>query len=360
VNPNGSITYTITVTNNGPSVATNVSVTDALPAGLTSVTVSNGGTNVAGAVTWPTIASLAVGTAAAQTYTISATAPASGTLANKVSSTSATTDPNAANNDGSATASQVSTTITPLTSADVVTTATGPASVNPNGSITYTITVTNNGPSAAANVSVTDVLPAGLTNVVISNGGTNTAGAVTWPTIASLANGTTQTYTISATAPASGTLLNKVSSTSDTADPTPANNNGSAPQVTTAISVAPTIAKSFAPASIAPSGISTLTITLSNTNATAATLTSVLTDTFPAGVTVAPAPTNLSGTCTGTKTATAGGGSVSYASGSTIPPNGSCTIIVNVTSSTAGTVTNSIPASALVTKAITRQRLRLT
>ena len=62
-----------------------------------------------------------------------------------------------------------------------VTIKTGPATVSPNGSITYTLNVVNNGPSAAAAVVVTDVLPAGVSFVSASNGGSNVAGTVTWP-----------------------------------------------------------------------------------------------------------------------------------------------------------------------------------
>ncbi|MGB8600326.1 MAG: SdrD B-like domain-containing protein, partial [Burkholderiales bacterium] len=110
----------------------------------------------------------------------------------------------------------------------------------------------------------------------------------------------------------------------------------------------PTVAKSLLPASIAPGGISVLTLTLGNTNASIATLSSALTDSLPAGVSVAT-PNGLGGTCTGGVTAVAGSGSVTYNNGGTIPANGSCTILVNVTSSTPGTVTNTIAAGALQT-----------
>jgi uncharacterized repeat protein (TIGR01451 family)/fimbrial isopeptide formation D2 family protein len=81
-----------------------------------------------------------------------------------------------------------------------------PATVNPGGTITYTVTVTNNGPATATNVVVTDTLPAGTTFTSASNGGTQAAGVVTWnstttPALASLANGASQVFTITVTAP---------------------------------------------------------------------------------------------------------------------------------------------------------------
>jgi hypothetical protein len=111
------------------------------------------------------------------------------------------------------------------------------------------------------------------------------------------------------------------------------------------------VAKAFSPAVNGPGGISTLTITLTNANATAATLTSALVDTLPAGVVISPSP-NASTTCGGVVTAVAGGSSVTLSAGSTIPGgavSGSCVVIVNVTGATAGIYTNTIPIGGLVT-----------
>src|SRR6185436_11307566 len=107
-----------------PSTANSVQVSQTLPAGATFISASSGGTYNAGVVTW-SLAGLASGVAANLTVTV--TAPASGPLSSSVSSTALTSDPNAANNDGSATAAQVVTTVVPQ--ADIVTTMTGASSV---------------------------------------------------------------------------------------------------------------------------------------------------------------------------------------------------------------------------------------
>jgi hypothetical protein len=112
--------------------------------------------------------------------------------------------------------------------------------------------------------------------------------------------------------------------------------------------VVPTITKAFSPTSIAAGGVSRLTITLSNANASLISLTAALTDTLPAGVLVAATPT-ASTTCSGTVTATAGSSTVSLATGSTIPAAGSCTVSVNVTAAAAGSYVNTVAVGALQT-----------
>ncbi|MET0997188.1 MAG: Ig-like domain-containing protein [Marmoricola sp.] len=106
----GSLTFTITVTNNGEDPATDVVVTDTLPADLSGVTASDGGVFSGGTVVW-TLGSLAVGET--RELTASGTAPSTGTLLNSVSSTSATPDPDPTNNDGTSDAANTSTVVDP-------------------------------------------------------------------------------------------------------------------------------------------------------------------------------------------------------------------------------------------------------
>ncbi len=100
----------------------------------------------------------------------------------------------------------------------------------------------------------------------------------------------------------------------------------------------PTVAKSFSPTSIATGGTSTLTVTLTNANATAITG-AAFTDTYPTNVTNTGTP-GLTNTCGGTATAAANGSSLAL-SGGTIPASGSCTLTVAVTSTVAGSYLNS-------------------
>ncbi len=104
----------------------------------------------------------------------------------------------------------------------------------------------------------------------------------------------------------------------------------------------PSIAKAFGAASILQSSNTSLTFTITNSNAAA--LTGVaFTDTLPSGLVVAT-PNGLTGSCGGgTITATAGSGSISLA-GATVAASGSCTFSMNVTGVTAGNKVNTTGA----------------
>ena len=111
--------------------------------------------------------------------------------------------------------------------------------------------------------------------------------------------------------------------------------------------IAPTVDKIFNPNVITSGGVSTVTITLGNNEVTNATLSADLVDTLPVGMTIA-SPANIGGSCPGTTNATVGGNTITYTSGSVIPP-GTCTITVDITSATPGTFANTIDIGELQT-----------
>jgi hypothetical protein len=115
--------------------------------------------------------------------------------------------------------------------------------------------------------------------------------------------------------------------------------------------LAPTVAKVFSPNPIQTGGVSTLAVSIANNNAIALT-NAAFTDTFPAGLVVAPAPA-IANTCGGTATAVAGGTSLALAGG-TIPAAttgpGVCSVSVAVTAAAASPgLTNTIPAGGFTT-----------
>lgn len=106
-----TIKYAVTVRNLGPTTAFQVVVRDTLPAGVAFVAANNGGMQAAGVVTWPAVASLAVGATATDSVTIIAPDLLT-TIINRGAAASASYDPAALNNNGSADSSRVSTTLT--------------------------------------------------------------------------------------------------------------------------------------------------------------------------------------------------------------------------------------------------------
>lgn len=119
--------------------------------------------------------------------------------------------------------------------------------------------------------------------------------------------------------------------------------------------LAPTVGKGFSPFTLAAGATSVLTITLSNPDATVATLTAALTDTLPAGVVIAATPSAAT-TCGGggALSATAGGSTITLGAGRTIPAvsgaiPGTCTVSVSVTAPEGGVYVNRLDAGALQT-----------
>src|SRR5262249_57897159 len=77
VNAANDIVYTITVTNQGPSLATSMVVTDTLPPGVTFVSATGGGTtNASGNVFWAPIAKF--GNGACSNLGVTVIAPSTG------------------------------------------------------------------------------------------------------------------------------------------------------------------------------------------------------------------------------------------------------------------------------------------
>ncbi len=215
-NVGNSVTFTVSATNNGPSNATGVAVTDVLPPGLTLLlaTPSTGSYNPATGV-W-TIGNLA------NTATATLQLTAMVTTANTVTNTAAKTaedqpDANPGNNAASASVTGQS--------ADIAVTKTvNIATPNLGGNVTFTVTATNNGPSNATGVAATDVLPAGLAFVssTVTTGSYNSTTGV-W-TIGNLANTGTATLQITATVTTTNPVVNIASrSAGNQPDPNGAN-----------------------------------------------------------------------------------------------------------------------------------------
>lgn len=213
-----NIVYTIVVTNNGPSAADNVTVSDPTPANASFV--SNSG---ACASVFPcNLGTLNAGQSATITSTFGTLVAFAGTVTNTASAATTTADPNGAND--SATAST-----TVAADADLSITKTAPAGPYlPGASITYTLTVSNAGPGVANGVTVTDVLPAGTSFVSATptQGSCSGTSTVTC-SIGTIANGGSASVTIVLTLPPYGSTVQNTASVTSTSPDTNGANNAS-------------------------------------------------------------------------------------------------------------------------------------
>ncbi|WP_291014777.1 hypothetical protein, partial [Hydrogenophaga sp.] len=182
-----TVTFTLTISNAGPSPVTNTTFTDVVPANFTAVSIvsSTGATASVSGSTVNGTTSLASGGNAS--VVVRAVASSVGNYTNTATVTPplGTTDPTPTNNTGTQTG-----TIAAL--ADVSTVI----SVTPNGTpgsvITATVTFANAGPSTADSVTGTVVLPDGTTQTVV---------------IGSLPSGSSTVTVVNYTVPAGSTTV---------------------------------------------------------------------------------------------------------------------------------------------------------
>ncbi|HZF09807.1 MAG TPA: ExeM/NucH family extracellular endonuclease [Thermoanaerobaculia bacterium] len=342
-----NLTYTITVTNAGPSTAASVSLSDTLPAGTTFVSLASpGGWSCttpsvgAGGTVSCSVGSLAAGSAVFTLVVAVGPAVTAGTvLSNTATASSTTSDPNPGNESGTATT-------TVAASADLsVTKVDTPDPVTAGNNLTYTITVTNAGPSAAATVALSDTLPAGTTFVSLASPGGFScttpsvgAGGTVSCSVGSLGVGSAVFTLVVAVDPsvASGTVLsNTATASSATSDPNPGNESGTA-TTTVAASADLSVTKVDTPDPVTAGNNLTYTITVTNVGPSAAATVS-LSDLLPTGTTFVSLASPGGWSCT--NPAVGSGGTVSCTNASLGVGNAVFTLVVKVGSSvTAGTV----------------------
>ena len=373
----GNITYTQTVTNNGPLDAVNAVFSEGIPAnttfqsintvpGWTCTTPAVGGTGTV-TCTNPDVANAAIATFSVVVQVGNGTS--AGTQIVDVDNvTSGTSDPNLANNTATAI-----TTVGSATQADlaVVNTPSSPTVIAGNN-FTMTAVVTNNGPAAAtgavftestasnaaATVNATFVSLAPPAGWTCTTPAVSAIGTITCTATSAVAAGATASFPIVMKAPTtapSGTIL---SGTANIASPTPdpnTGNNSSTASVTVATGSQAdlAVASTGTPNPVTPGNNITYAQTVTNNGPSAitasATTTVTFTDTIPAGTalssafvapagwtcnTITPIPT---GTGTGTLLCSLNTGQT-LAVGAVV--NFPLTVQVNTTTAPGTTITN--------------------
>ena len=350
-------TYTLTASNIGGVATTGtITVTDTLPAGLT-LTTASGGTGWTIGANW-TCTGAAGGNVVSCTRTVAIPASTANVAvvifpvtvaaaaAPSVTNTASISNPNEATN---LLGNNSSTLVTPVDAPDLVVTKShnGNFTVGLNG--TYTLTVSNIGAltTSAANVVVTDTLPAGL--AFVSGTGTGwtacTAAGQVVTCVRPLGNAIaanasappiTLTVSVGAAAATASPVTNNVSVAGGN-EPAGNNGNNTAADITF-VYYSPVITKTFLPATVVAGAPSTLTLTISNPAGNPVSLAGLaVVDPFPAGMSVASMPA-FSNTCGGTVSPGSAQGDtlISLTGGATGVAGTSCAIQVNVTSTTIG------------------------
>jgi hypothetical protein len=213
------------------------------------------------------------------------------------------------------------------TAPDVATTITGPSTTTAGLPATYVVKFTNSGATDASSVTQIARLPAGLSNVVVTdaNGTTvsgiynSTTGQITFPSITNDVTGTTQFYNITLTAPAQ---TFPVSSTITTVTSDGITNNNSANLTTTVTPNADLAVSITGPATAVVGNLVTYAVTATNNGPTTASnvaatvqLPMGLTDVTAGPGTTAGSYNSTTGLLTfATTTLTAGNSAVNYVS----------------------------------------------
>ena len=344
--PGGTTTYTVVVTNNGPSFVTGATVVDTFSPLITGATwtAAFAGTGSSGTASGSgsinqTINLAAGGTA---TYTITATISPTATTSLVNTATVAppvgTVDPNLANNTATDTD-----TATPVCDLSIVKTD-GTTTYVPGRTTFYTVTVTNLGPSFLVGGRVTDVFPASITGATWvavytdSGGGGPATGTGNIDALINLAPGGTATFTITAPVKSNaiGNLVNTatVAVPAGTIDPTPGNNSSTDTDTPAPIADLATL-KTDGTSQYVPGGTTTYTLTVSNIGPSDVIGAQVLDTLSPliGSATWTAVFTNGSGT-------TSGSGSISQSINLQAGGTAVYTIVANIVSSATGNLVN--------------------
>jgi uncharacterized repeat protein (TIGR01451 family) len=308
--PGETLTYTITLTNQGGSAVTGYGVTDPLDANTTFVSADNGGALSGSTVTWSGL-SVAAGATLNLTVvvTVHSPLPSGVTQIGNLAYHTGDVPP-----DCSVVPRPSACTSIPtrgfVTITKSVADTNGNGRAEPGEQLIYTIELRNGGGTDVTGYGVTDPLDANTTFVSASDGGTHSGGVVTWSGLTVPAGGSLTldvVVTVNATIPDGvtqiGNLAYQTGGTPPDCNAVPRPDNcTSIPVVPTPASVA--IAKTASSAALSPSGQVVYTVTVRNTGTTAATNVAVA-DAVPAGINA------FAWTC-----AASGGGACPNASGS--------------------------------------------
>lgn len=182
-NANDQVTYSIIVQNVGSTSASGISVSDAIPSGLTYVagSASDGGSVSGSTISWPSF-SLSRGQTKTLTFKVKVpNAAAASTWRNTATATYTNMVQSARSNEVVLTKQgSPSVAISKTQSINGGAPGTTKQNVKPNDVVTYTISARNTGVGVATNLTITDTIPAGLEVLQVGNPGRQSGNTITW------------------------------------------------------------------------------------------------------------------------------------------------------------------------------------
>ncbi|MEH3052412.1 MAG: hypothetical protein PGN13_00190 [Patulibacter minatonensis] len=271
------LTYTLGITNHGPSNAADAEASLVLPSTVTFAGAPAGCTYTAGTRTvrcaWT--GDLAPAAALSAQVATTVNASAAGNADATVAVDGAGADPVLPNDTAGVTV--------PIgSSADLRLTHTvGSATIARGAAVTFTLTLHNDGPSDAAAAQITDTLPAGLA-YVSDDAGCSVAGQVLTCGPATLVQGGARTVHVVARGTSTGAQTASAVASTTTADPT--SSNDAADATATVLPVADLQLALGAPATLPAGGTMTVGVDLTNAGPDPATAVQATVD-LPAGTT---------------------------------------------------------------------------
>lgn len=324
--------YTLNVSNNGVAPTSGaITVTDVLPSGLSFVSGSGNGWACSAngqTVTCTTSSSIGIGSAAS-TINLTVTPTQTGTFNNTASVLGG-------GDNTIHTSNAVTTVINNPATPNLVINKVGPSTATVGVNFDYTLTVNNTGtaPTSGGLVTVTDVIPTGLTFVTGSGTGWTCSAAgqtVTCTTSNVIAINGSSNIILTVNPTTTGTFNN-------TASVVGGGDNTSAPSntVTTEINASPTpnlLISKTGPSTATVGTNFTYTLTVNNVGTGTSNGTITVTDNLPVGLSF------VSGSGSGW-TCSANGQTVTCSSASPITVNGTSSITVTVNPLSSGTVVN--------------------
>jgi uncharacterized repeat protein (TIGR01451 family) len=215
-NPRDTLTYTLDVTNNGPSDTASARVTDTLPAGLEYVSDDSNCDDASLPELTCDLGPMADGDTATIAITARVRDSALGELINSAAVSGPNVETDLTNN-----AAAAPVTVDPVADLDLTKTV-EPGNAKPGEKLTYALAVHNNGPSDVPSATVTDTLPSDLAYVSDTAGCDTTSLPAVSCVVGPIANGQTVSFELVARVrnDAKGDIENSASVSSSVPDPT--------------------------------------------------------------------------------------------------------------------------------------------